>query len=304
MTGTYDVIVVGEGLAGLSAANEAARCGARTASFESVLFGGLVTNVTVLDPSPDAACASGADLAAGLVGENADLGVHSVPETVDALVREGDGWRVSTDSGTHRARVVIVATGARLRALGVPGEAELTGRGVSSCADCDGPLHRGREVVVAGGGDSALQEALVLAEFCARVHVVNRGETFSGRPDLAARLAGHTNVTVLHATVIERIDGGDGVERVVVAGLRDGVRREIPCTGVFAYVGLEPNAAWLPEVVRRDPSGRVITNAARLTSAPGVYAAGAVRAGCGGTLADAIQDGRTAGRNAAASRPV
>lgn len=304
MAGSYDVIVVGEGLAGLSAANEAARCGARTASFEAVLFGGLVVNVTVLDPAPDAASPSGADLAAGLVGENAELGVHSVPEQVGALERDGDGWRVTTDSGTYRARRVVVASGARLRALGVPGEAELAGRGVSGCADCDGPLHRGREVVVVGGGDSALQEALVLAEFCARVHVINRGDAFTGRADLVGRLAAHANVSVLHGTVLERIEGGDGVERVVVAGVRDGARREIPCAGVFAYVGLEPNSGWLPDEVRRDAAGRVIADAALLTSAPGVYAAGAVRAGCGGTLADAIRDGRTAGRNAAAARPA
>jgi thioredoxin reductase (NADPH) len=299
VTASFDVIVVGEGLAGLTAANEAARCGARTASFEAVLFGGLVTNVTVLDPAPDAQAPSGADLAAGLVGENADLGVHSLPEQVGALARDGDGWRVVTDAGEYRARRVVVASGARLRVLGVPGEAELTGRGVSSCADCDGPLHRGRDVVVVGGGDSALQEALVLAEFCARVHVVNRGEAFTGRADLVERLAAHSNVTVLHGTTVARIEGGDGVERVVLAGA--GAERIVPCAGVFAYVGLEPNAGWLPEEVRRDADGRVVADAALLTSAPGVYAAGAVRAGCGGTLADAIRDGRTAGRNAAAA---
>jgi thioredoxin reductase (NADPH) len=292
----FDVIVIGEGIAGLSAARQAAESGARAATFEALLFGGLVTNINVLDPSPDPTFASGADLAAAALQANTELGIESVQQPVTAVERAAQGFIVRTAEGDHQAGRLVIASGARLRPLRIPGEAEFAGRGVSSCADCDGPLYRGREVVVVGGGDSALQEALVLAEFCARVHIVNRAPQFTARADLAARIASHDNVTVLHSTELERIDGKDGVEQVT---LRKNIA-PLGCAAVFAYVGLVPNTEYLPTDIKRDAGGHVVTEASMETSWRGVFAAGAVRSGHGGTLADAIREGRAAGLGAAA----
>jgi thioredoxin reductase (NADPH) len=298
--GEFDVIVIGEGIAGLSAARQAAESGARAATFEALLFGGLVTNINVLDPSPDPAAASGAELAASLLQENTELGIESIQQPVSALERGLQGFIVRTAEGEYGARQVVVASGARLRTLGIPGEAQFAGRGVSSCADCDGPLYHGRDVVVVGSGDSALQEALVLAEFCDKVHLVHRTAKFTGRADLAARIAKHGNV-IVHATAeLERIEGDDGVERVAVRKLQDGSKVELPCKAVFAYVGLVPNSDYLPPEIKRDPVGHVTTAATLETSLRGVFAAGAVRSGYGGTLADAIREGRAAGLGAAA----
>lgn len=295
----FDVIVIGEGIAGLSAARQAAESGARAATFEALLFGGLVTNINVLDPSPDPAAASGADLAATFLQANSELGIESIQQPVTAVEREASGFVVRTADGDYQAQQLVVASGARLRTLGIPGEAEFTGRGVSSCADCDGPLYRGRDVVVVGGGDSALQEALVLAEFCGRVHIVNRAAQFTGRPDFAARIASHANIAVLHNAELERIEGKDGVEGVSVRRLPEG-RMDLPCAAVFTYVGLVPNTEYLPADIKRDPAGHVVTDAALETSLRGVFAAGAVRSGYGGLLADAIREGRAAGQTAAA----
>ena len=291
----FDVIVIGEGIAGLSAARQAAESGARAATFEALLFGGLVTNINVLDPSPDPEAASGADLAAGLLQANSELGIESIQQPVTAVERDAQGFVVRTAEGDYRARQLVVASGARLRPLGIPGEAEFTGRGVSSCADCDGPLYRGRDVVVVGGGDSALQEALVLAELCGRVHIVNRGPRFTGRADLAARIASHGNITVMHNAEVERIEGKDGVEQVALRS-----NKHIPCHAVFAYVGLVPNTEYLPAELKRDPAGHLVTDAALETSLRGVFAAGAVRSGYSGKLADAVREGRAAGQTAAA----
>lgn len=298
--GNFDVIVVGEGIAGLSAAQAAAESGVRAATFESLLFGGLVTNINVLDPSPDPTAPSGADLAASLLLANSELGVASIQQPVTAVERDGQAFIVRTAEGDYRASQLVVASGARLRALDIPGEAEFSGRGVSNCADCDGPLYHGRDVVVVGGGDSALQEALVLAEFCGKVHIVHHGAQLKGRSDLAARIASHGNISTIPNAELERIDGKDGVEQVTVRKLQDDRRIELPCAAVFAYVGLAPNSDYLPADIKRDSAGHVITDSSLETSVRGVFAAGAVRSGYGGALADAIREGRAAAQAVAA----
>jgi thioredoxin reductase (NADPH) len=295
-----DLIVIGEGVAGLTAAREAAGAGLRVAMFEETLFGGLITNVNALDPSPYPATTMGADLAASLLQASIEAGAQNVQQQVTAVERARHGFAVRTAETGYEAAHLIIAAGARFRPLGIPGETAFLGRGVSHCADCDGPLHGRNAVVVAGGGDSALQEALVLAEHCARVHIVHHGTAFTGRADLAARLAGHANVTVIANAEIERIEGADGVERVVVKRLDDERRIDLPCKGVFPYVGLLPNTAFLPPDFERDASGYLVTDGTLETSVPGAFAVGAVRAGYGGLLDEAVRDGAVAARTVAA----
>jgi thioredoxin reductase (NADPH) len=293
----FDVAVIGEGIAGLAAARAVAESGARAGTFEALLFGGLVTNVTLLDPQPEAGPSSGADLASAMAQVNAELGIHSIQQAVISLARDGAGFVLSTAQGEYRAGRVVVASGARLRTLGIPGEAEFVGRGVSSCADCDGPLYRGHDVVVAGGGDSALQEALVLAEFCRQVHVISHSPRLTGRIDLVERITSRGNIAVLCGAELVRIDGDRSVEGVAVRR-HDSSTFELPCAGVFAYVGLVPNSEYLPGEARRDVLGHVLTDATLETSLRGVFAAGAVRGGYGGTLADALREGTAAGKSA------
>lgn len=297
----FDVVVIGEGLSGLSAANTAAKARAHVAIFESGLFGGLVTNVNELDPSPDPSAHNGADLAATLSQANGDLGVEGIQQRVEEIEAAEAGFVVRTAEGKHRARRVIVASGARLKMLNIPGEEKFDGRGVSRCADCDGPFYTGQDVVVVGSGDSALQEALVLSGYCRRVHLVHHGDRFTGRAGLAARVAAQANIVPIADAEPEAIEGADGVERVIVRRRAGDERIALTCRGFFAYVGLIPNSEFLPEAIQRDSSGRLMADTSLQTALRGIYAAGIVRSGCGGTLDDAIKDGRAAGQAAATS---
>ena len=294
----YDVIVIGAGITGLTAAKHTMKSGLKTANIEALMFGGLVVNINELDGE---IAGSGTDYASNLMMEISELGVENMSETVAGIARNGNGFTVTTDAGTHGARAVIVASGAKLKRVGIPGEAEFEYKGVSQCADCDGPMYKDEEVVVVGGGDSALQEVLVLAEFCKRVHLVHRDAKFSARQHLIDAIAKHTNIVPVFSSVAEAITGGQMVEKVRVRNVASNATSDIACAGFFAYVGLQPVCDFVPAEVARDAGGALVTDASLQTKMPGLFAAGAVRAGYGGMLTHAIADGETAAKGAKAA---
>lgn len=294
----YDVIVIGEGVSGLTAAQTLAQNGFKVATLEAQLFGGLVLNVNELEPAPGERHVSGAELCSELMQVNADLGVASIQE---AVVKLGDGGglkRIETSAGTHQARHVVLASGARLKKLGIPGEAEFEGRGVSQCADCDGPMYQDEDVVVVGGGDSALQEALVLAKYCRRVHIVHRGANFRAHPRFVEQVKTHEKISIVWNARAEAILGSKMVEKARITS-GDGGTQEIPCAGVFAYIGLAPNVDYLPPDIARDEAGLVLTQDTLETATSGVWAIGAVRSGYGGLLTDAIAEAKRAAQGIA-----
>jgi len=284
---TYDLIVIGEGISGLTCAGHAVRAGLKVATLEANLFGGLVLNVNELHGYPGAE--SGTDLASGLMQANAEAGVTSIQEPVTAIRSSGQEFEVAA-GGTYGARQVVIASGARLKKLGVPGEREFEGRGVSSCADCDAPMFQNEEVVVVGGGDSALQEALVLAKFCRKVHIVHHGSRFRAQKHFTDHAAAEPKISIIRNTTVEAILGAKMVEKVRLK--RDGKAEEIAAAGVFAYVGLEPNAAFAPSGIGRDERGFLVANDACETGVAGIWAVGAVRAGYSGLLIDAALEAR------------
>ena len=299
MTQRFDVLVIGCGIAGLTAARECARHGMRTATLESFLAGGLVLNINHLDGEVRG---SGIDLTTQLITEIENLGGYSLSGEARSI-RAGDGGLVVTsETGEIHAAAVIVASGARIKRLGIPGEAELEGQGVSQCAECDGPLFQGQDVVVVGGGDSALQEALTLSQYARHVHVLIRGETFKAQAKYVDALAAASNVTVHLRTVAEAVVGDGGVRAVLSRRIPTDEIREIPCAGFFAFVGLQPACDFVPPTVARDADGCLVTGEGMRTALSKVYAAGAVRSGFGGLLSHAIADGISAATSAEADQ--
>ena len=301
MAGTgFDIAVIGGGITGLTAAHHAALAGVSVGHFiADGMPGGLVMNVGALDGWPAAGAVGGAELAAGLLGRNEELGVSLVPSRIDKI--EGAAARtLSGPDGTWRAKQVIVATGASLRTLDAPGAERFAGRGVSQCAWCDGGLYRNAEVVVAGGGDAALSEAIHLAEFARSVTIVTRGEMFRARRSYVSRVADDERFRLRWASEVVEVLGDKGVEGVRVRDNEAGNEEIVPCSGLFVFVGLTPNASLLSPDVARDAHGFVVTDAAFETAAPGVFAVGAVRAGFGGRLTHAVAEATTAAERAAA----
>jgi thioredoxin reductase (NADPH) len=297
----YDVIVIGGGLAGLTAAREAASRGLSVASVDDGgHMGGLVMNVGHVEDYPAASEASGMDLAVAELEALVEHGVEIVPEAAMRLNIEGDLKTVTTDSGTHRGKTVVLASGARLKSLGVPGEERLFGRGVSQCAGCDAGFFVDQHVVVVGGGDSALQEALHLTDYVKGLTLVTRGDALRAKQGFVSRAADNPKITVRYGMSVAEILGEDDVSGVRLAPADGGPSEDLACSGVFVFVGLEPNLNYLPAGIERDASGRVVTGSDLQTSVPGIFAVGAVRAGDTGQLAGAIEDasavaGRIAG---------
>jgi len=295
----YDVIVIGEGVSGLTAAGALAQAGLKVATLEAQLFGGLVLNVNELEPAPEGAPTSGAELASGMMETNSQHGVASIQEPVTVLRESGGVIEAVTESGSYTARHVVVASGARLKRLGVPGESEFEGRGVSQCADCDGPMFQNEEALVVGGGDSAFQESLVLAQYCNRVHLVHRSGTFRAAPHWVEQVKANDKISIVPNASVEAILGSKMVEKARIKHA-DGRTEELPCAGVFAYIGLAPNTDFLPADVARDDAGFVKTNDQLETGMPGVSAIGAVRSGYAGTLPDAISEANAVAKTVAA----
>ena len=293
---TFDIAVIGGGIAGLTAAHHAALAGVSVACFqEGDLLGGLVANVGDVEGFPATGRVSGTELATALADANGRLGVELIRQRVGDLRLEGSQKLLAAADGkTYRAGQVIVATGARLRGLGVPGEQELAYRGVSQCAWCDGGLFRGQEVVVVGGGDSALSEALHLASFASAITVVTRGDGFRARQSYVSRAADDERFQFRWQTDVVEILGADGVEGVRLCDHATGAVDELPCRGVFVFVGLEPNGEFLGAAVERDAAGFVVTDAMLETATPGLFAVGAVRSGYLGRLTNAVGEATVA----------
>ena len=286
-----EVAVIGAGVAGLAAATAAARCGLNTALIDAGLLGGLIINVGDVHGHPGATGITGADLINSMLGEALEAGIDYCPTAVTDLSRQGDHWRLGEITAAH----VILGTGAELLKLGVPGEAELTGRGVSQCAFCDGGLYKEQDVAVSGGGDAAFQEALHLANLCANVTMVLRGLKPRARPAFVRQAADRDNMHFCWQTEVVEIKGAEGVEAIELRNIESGESETLAVTAVFPFIGLAPRTGLVSAAC--DESGALLVDGHMKTDQPSLYAAGAVRAGHGGQIAHAIADGKTAAQD-------
>ena len=274
----HDVIIIGSGPAGLSAAVYAGRAELDTVVIEkNMMSGGQILNTYEVDNYPGLPSISGFDLGMKL-REHADrLGAHFQEDTVESVELKGPVKRVQGENDTYLARTVIIATGAHHRKLGVKGEAELTGAGVSYCATCDGAFFKGKLVAVIGGGDVALEDAIFLARMCRRVYLIHRRDELRGAKTLQNRLLSLENVEAIWDTVVEEIEGDGQVEALRLYNKKTEERDTLRVDGVFVAVGIEPESGAYGEQLLRDAKGYIIAGEDGRTSESGVFAAGDVR---------------------------
>jgi thioredoxin reductase (NADPH) len=291
----FDIAVIGGGLSGLTAAAQCAERGAAVVCInESSIPGGLVANIGNLDGYPAPTPMSGAALADSMIENCKALDVSFSNAAVTSLTHSNSKTAITTDRGDIAAKVVIVASGARLRQLGIPGEAELAGRGVSQCNWCDGGFFKNEPVFVIGGGDAAFQAALHLAGLCESVTIVIRSPTMRARRSYVQSAANNERIAFHWDTVVERIVGTDRVEGIVLRNVAEDSVEQHPAAGVFVFVGTEPNSEFLPPEIERDAYGFVVTNADYRTSLGGIFAVGGVRSGYRGPLISACGEGAAA----------
>jgi thioredoxin reductase (NADPH) len=290
-----DVLVAGSGIAGLSAALFAARHGWSTVVLESVP-GGQLMNATRVDDFPGfAAGVAGYDLCAILQNQAMAAGVVFEMHDLGRLGTATDGWAATTTDGRAiTAKTVIVATGTEPSILDVPGEERLAERGISHCASCDGPLHRGGRVAVIGGGDSALLEALELSQFAAQVFVVDREASFRAQAIHRDRVAANAKICVLADTVVVEVIGHNGISGLRLRAVSTGAESTIDISGLFVYVGSVARSQFLKELSVTDEHGYIVTDAAMRTALPGLFAAGAIRSSFSGQAITAAGDGAAA----------
>lgn len=313
----YDLVIVGGGPAGLTAALYTAREGIDTLVIERAALGGQAAATMLLDNVPGfPEGISGAELSTRFRGQAERFGVELLRAQEVTRIRRHDNYYcvATADGSEYSSLAVLLALGSRYRRLGVPGEEEYIGAGVHFCATCDGPFYRGRPVAVVGGGNSAAEESLLLTRFVERVTLLVRGGALSASQVIAEKVLRHPQVEVRFNSVVESFDGADSKLRTVnVVDTSTGVREGLPLPAAFVFIGLDPNTGLLRETpVRLDPWGFIVTGHALVhdgarpggfrdrdpaileTSLPGVFAAGDVRAQSTKQVASAAGEGAAA----------
>jgi thioredoxin reductase (NADPH) len=292
MAGAFDLVVAGSGIAGSSAALTGARLGLKTLCLAGDVLGGQLLSINKIDGYPGfPEGVAGYDLCPMTQEQAVAAGAEIVAASLDRLDAERGYWRLTTSEGELEARGLVLATGAALKELGIPGEARFKGKGVSHCASCDAPLLRGKPVVVVGGGDSACQEALTLAEAASRVTLLCRGPELGAQQVYRDTVMQQANIDVRFHHVAEEILGDGGVTAVRARDTTKNDASEIEAAGVFVYVGLHPANRYLDDAIKLKSDGRIPTDTTMRTALTGVAAAGAVRSGWAGRAAASAGDG-------------
>jgi thioredoxin reductase (NADPH) len=295
MRETLDVVIIGAGPAGLAAAVYTGRARLNTLVLEKGIPGGqiLLTDLVENYPGfPDGVVPF--QLMDDFRKHAEKFGAKIEKDEVKEIQKQDDLWQVSGVKGEYLARAVIIATGSVYRKLGLPGEAKLTGRGVSYCATCDGAFFKDKEIAVVGGGDNALTEALFLTKFCRKVKVIHRRDQFRGAKILQERIFANDKTEVLWDTVIEEISGEDRFESITIKNVKDNKTTRLKLDGLFISIGMDPNSEFVKELVDLNEWGEIKVNQNMSTSQPGIFAAGDVTNACPEQMATAVGTGVSA----------
>ena len=275
----YDIVIIGGGPAGLAAGLYAARGNMRTIILEKLIPGGQLNNTLDVENYPGMDHVTGPQIAQAMEEQTKRFGCEIISNVnITNVEVSGKKKTVESDKGKFVSDVIIIATGSEYRKLGAPGEKEYSGKGVSYCAVCDGAFFKEKELVVVGGGDSAVEEGTFLTKFANKVTIVHRRDKFRAEKIIQDRAFKNPKINVIWDTTVPEIKGnGNGVIGVKLKNVKTNEEKDFKCDGVFIYVGLDPNSQLFKDKVALDPANKIITNEKMETNIPGIYAAGDVR---------------------------
>ncbi len=291
----HELVIVGAGPAGLTAGLYAARSRINTLLIERLSPGGQVLNTDWIDNYPGfPQGVSGFELIDLMKGQVDRFELPIVSEQVIQVMPGEELFTILLPERNITAKAVIIATGSAPRKLGVAGEEELAGKGVSYCGTCDGPFFRNQTVIAVGGGDTACQEAQYLTRFADKVYLVHRRDELRAQKILQEKVLGNDKIEMVWDTVVERIQGDNGVQGVKLKNVKTGAEEVLPAEGVFIFTGLKPTTEFCCDLVELNDQGFIVTDPEMATSRPGVFAAGDCRAKLLRQISTAVGDGATA----------
>lgn len=299
MSDFFDIAIVGGGPAGLTAGIYGARAGKRVLLFEREAIGGQISRASLVENYPGIKEISGVDYSAALFEQADGLGVTFAFESVTAISGSVGDFTITSDCGEYKAKTVILAVGAAARKLGVEREEELTGRGVSYCAVCDGAFFRGKTVAVVGGGNSALDDALYLAAMAEKVYLIHRRDAFRAEDAMVAKLKAEPKITVKTPRVVTALQGDGQLSGLSLRDPVTGEEETLPVDGLFVAIGHSPAAGAFASLVGLDDAGYIDAKEDCRTNVPGIFAAGDCRVKNVRQLTTACGDGAVAALAAA-----
>jgi thioredoxin reductase (NADPH) len=292
---TYDMIIIGGGPAGMTAGLYASRARLRTLLIENGLFGGQMTTTELIENYPGfPRGVSGEELSRLMEEQAKRFGMEAISDEVEEIGLESDLKRVKTYEGEFFCRALIICTGTEYRKLGVPGEEKFKGRGISYCATCDGAFFKDSRIIVVGGGDSALTEALFLTKFVSELTIIHRRDALRATKIYQERTLNHPKIKFLWNSMVQEIKGDSVVRSVVVKNVKSGEVKEVETEGAFLFIGLTPRTHFLKELVQMDQSGYIVTNENCEASIKGIFAAGDCRKKLLRQISTSVGDGATA----------
>jgi thioredoxin reductase (NADPH) len=291
----YDILIIGAGPAGLTAGLYGSRSNLKTVIIEKGLPGGELLNTDAIEDYTGFEHIKGVELAELMEKHARKFGVEiNTGEEVKSVRRVDDSFEVKTTENTYRATTVIATAGGTPIKLGIPGEDEFAGRGVSYCAVCDGAFFNGQVITVVGGGDAAVEEANFLTRFGSKVYIIHRRDNFRAQKILQDQLFQNPKAEVIWDTVVEEVKGDQEVDHVILRNVKTGERSELSTQGFFVFIGFKPNTYFLDDHPDHDESGHLITNERMETKIPGLYAAGDLRAQLVRQITNAVGDATVA----------
>lgn len=294
----HDIVIIGAGPAGLTAAIYALRANKSVLVLEKESFGGQITYSPKVENYPGYNEISGAELGEKLVEQALNLGAEIELDTVTGIKNPGQYKIVQCEHGQYQAKAVIIASGSRHRQLGLAREDEFTGNGVSYCALCDGAFYKGRAIAVIGGGNTALQDAVLLSDQCSKVTIIQNLGFCTGEERLLEILKSKKNVSFLYNTVVEELEGEDQLSSIMLRDLESGKTSRFKLDGIFVAIGQQPDNKAFESVCKLDEQGFIIADESTVTSTPGIYAAGDCRTKKVRQVVTATGDGAVAAMNA------